>query len=257
MELFGKGKREMRQRIQSMEDSIKASFARVRQDMETANSWLNSHYQRSISLEVKFKESQQSLAGLQSDMKRVGQELAFNARNLSECTEAIRKIQSLPSSFITQDKMDYHIESMSSELMRIEKKIDELSYLKPRLEAMKHQLAEHLAKPDSQTEIEKKIDMIQERLRGLSIKKTPKEKLVQKVAKGRHDYIKAVLLGYVKKYGKISAGQLRDIAVEEQNLTSKSTLYRILEEIESEEEIGVIVQGKEKVYISKPRKLIR
>jgi len=42
--------------------------------------------------------------------------------------------------------------------------------------------------------------------------------------------------------------------VEEQNMTSKSTLYRILEEIERSDEIGTMRKGKEKIYFSKLKK---
>ena len=39
--------------------------------------------------------------------------------------------------------------------------------------------------------------------------------------------------------------------VEEQGLCSKSSFYRLLEEIEQEPDIGVIKEGKEKHYIAK------
>ena len=63
-----------------------------------------------------------------------------------------------------------------------------------------------------------------------------------------------MILSYIKKYEKISAFQLREMVVEEQNLTSKSTFYRIMEEIESLGEISIIRQGKEKLYLVKLRK---
>ena len=102
---------------------------------------------------------------------------------------------------------------------------------------------------------QKRIEEIQEKLKSIIFKKTPKEKLVQRVNKNSHDYIKAMVLSYIRKYGKISGYQLREMVVEEQNITSKSTLYRILEEIEESEEISTLRQGKEKIFLvnlSKP-----
>ena len=66
--------------------------------------------------------------------------------------------------------------------------------------------------------------------------------------------MKSVVLSYIKKYERISALQLKEIVVDEQNFCSKSSFYRLLEEIEALDEIGVIKQGKEKHYIAKSMK---
>ena len=82
-----------------------------------------------------------------------------------------------------------------------------------------------------------------------------KEKLLKKISKSSKEYVKNIILNLIEKYERISALQLRDIIVEEQILCSKSSFYRILEEIEKEEEIGVIHDKKEKKYICKAIKL--
>ena len=46
---------------------------------------------------------------------------------------------------------------------------------------------------------------------------------------------------------------LKEIVVDEQNLCSKSSFYRLLEEIEQLDDVGVIKHGKEKHYVSKAR----
>ena len=53
----------------------------------------------------------------------------------------------------------------------------------------------------------------------------------------------------------MSALQLKEMVVEEQGLCSKSSFYRILEEIESLDEIVTIKKGKEKHYMAKKIKL--
>lgn len=78
-----------------------------------------------------------------------------------------------------------------------------------------------------------------------------REKLVQRIARNSKDYVKSVILSMIKRYQKISGSQLRDIIVEEQGLCSKSSFYRLLEEIEKEEDIAFISQGREKLYLAK------
>lgn len=83
-----------------------------------------------------------------------------------------------------------------------------------------------------------------------------KERIIKKLSKSSKDYVKTIVLSFIKKYGKISGLQLREIAVEEQGLCSKSSFYRILEEIEKDEEIAVIHKGKNKYIVYKALKSI-
>ena len=78
-----------------------------------------------------------------------------------------------------------------------------------------------------------------------------KEKILRRVTRNSKDYIKGIISSLINKYGRISAMQLREMIVEEQGLCSKSSFYRILDEIEREEGFTVISSGREKVYVSK------
>jgi hypothetical protein len=138
---------------------------------------------------------------------------------------------------------------------RIDRKIEELSFMPSKIESMKKEIDEHVSKPHTAPAVEKRLDEVQEKLKTIVVKKSPKDKLIEKVAKSSHDYLKAMVLSYIKKYGKISAFQLREMVVDEQNLTSKSSFYRILEEIEKEEQdITILREGKEKVYLPNLKK---
>lgn len=77
-----------------------------------------------------------------------------------------------------------------------------------------------------------------------------REKMIKKITRNSKDYIKGMILSLIRKYGRISAMALREMVVEEQALCSKSSFYRILEEIEKEQGITAISSGKEKVYVS-------
>ena len=94
-------------------------------------------------------------------------------------------------------------------------------------------------------EIQKRLENLEQKKAGL------KEKLIKKITKSSKDYLKTIIISYIKKYEKISALQLKEMLVDEQGLCSKSSFYRILEEIEKQEYIGVIKKGKEKEYMSK------
>lgn len=88
----------------------------------------------------------------------------------------------------------------------------------------------------------------------LSQKSTPlKERILRRISRNSKDYIKGVLRSMIFKYGRISAIQLRDIVVEEQVLCSRSSFYRILDEVETEEGIVCQQDGKEKEYFADPK----
>ncbi|MBW2996439.1 hypothetical protein KY332_04005 [Candidatus Woesearchaeota archaeon] len=78
-----------------------------------------------------------------------------------------------------------------------------------------------------------------------------KERLLRKISRNSKEYIKSVILGTIKKYERIQGPQLKEIVVEEQGLCSKSSFYRLLHEIEEEQEIASFTEGKEKTYFLK------
>jgi len=81
--------------------------------------------------------------------------------------------------------------------------------------------------------------------------KTFKQKLIKKISKNSRKYIKTITLNLIHKYENISALKLREIIVEEQGLCSKSAFYRLLKNLENEEDIETAHHGQEKIYISK------
>ena len=54
----------------------------------------------------------------------------------------------------------------------------------------------------------------------------------------------------IQKYGDITALKLREMLVEEQGVVSKSSFYRILEELEKDDLIDMVRVGKEKHYFA-------
>jgi len=102
-------------------------------------------------------------------------------------------------------------------------------------------------------ELHRRIDELQNQAQNQKQepRQTLKERLVQKITKNSKDYVKSVILSLIRKYQKITGPQLKEIVVEEQGLCSKSSFYRMLEELERENEIESIQSNKEKIYLPK------
>lgn len=115
-----------------------------------------------------------------------------------------------------------------------------------------HYKFEHLhAKID---EMAKRLDMLegQKQLQTVEAKKyESRERLIKRVVRDSKDYVVSVILSMIQRYGKVKASQLKEIVVDEQGLCSKSSFYRILSEIEGDDRIGFLAQGKEKLYLYK------
>lgn len=161
-----------------------------------------------------------------------------------------QKIIQQDQKIIQQDTL---INNLKNELSLLPKKedikkiIDETYYyedLLNRLHNIEKRLSLGITTPD--------ISEIQTRLEKLEQKKTNiKERLIKRITRNSKEYVKSVILSLIKKYEKIPALQLKEMIVDEQGLCSKSSFYRLLEEIEVLEDIGVIREGKEKHYIGK------
>jgi len=261
MLFFGKKTKELETKIEVVEKNIVTSFSRVRDDLSTQNAWLNYYYQKSIYLERVLQYVQAIVEKKDERVDVLAEDLRQGQENISKVEHTldnVRKdlisVQDRSEQFIDKNRLNFYIEKISKEISLVDSRIQDISFFKTRFDSLKNELESHMKIPHLNPSVEKRIDEIQEKLRSIVVKKSPKDKLVQKVQKNNHDYIKAMVLSYVKKYEKVSAYQLREMVVEEQNITSKSTFYRILEELEERDDISTIRQGKEKVYLAKLRK---
>ncbi len=95
-------------------------------------------------------------------------------------------------------------------------------------------------------EIEHRLNQLEEQR-----KATIREKVVKRVTRNSKEYVKNLILAYIRKYGQISTLQLKDMIVYDQGLCSKSSFYRLLDEIEALEQIGTAKKGRQKYYLHK------
>ncbi len=74
------------------------------------------------------------------------------------------------------------------------------------------------------------------------------ETIAKRISKNSKEYIKNILTSLITKYENVAGPQLKEMVVEEQKLCSKSSFYRLLDELEKNEKIGVISSGKLKYF---------
>jgi len=213
-------------KLNQMNEILKKSFANVKKDTANIFQWLNYFYKKNTEQEQMIKE------------------LKLEISYMPKTREDIRRIID-----------DYYsFEGIMARIRELNKKVEELSN-----EISKKQQV-HIEKYVPQAmpkELQTGIVDIEKRLERLEQKKLSiKEKIMKRLARNSKEYVKSVVLSYIKKYERISALQLKEIVVDEQNFCSKSSFYRLLEEIEQLDDIGVIKQGKEKHYVSKALKHI-
>lgn len=82
-------------------------------------------------------------------------------------------------------------------------------------------------------------------------KATIREKVVKRVTKNSKEYVKSLILSYIRKYTQVSSQQLKEMIVYDQALCSKSSFYRLLDELEALDEIGTARKGRQKYYLFK------
>lgn len=209
-------------KLKHLNEALKKSFANVKKDTASIFQWLNYFYRKSA-------EQEQALRRLQA-------ELSY----MPKTREDIRRI--------IDDY--YHFEPIMAKIRELNEKVDSLAARQPAPIEKIGKYIEPAGKehyPDF-SYIEKRLERLEQK------KASIKERMIKRLTRNSKEYVKSVMLSYIKKYEKISALQLKEMVVDEQNFCSKSSFYRLLEEIEELDEVGVIKKGKEKHYLSKALK---
>ncbi len=139
----------------------------------------------------------------------------------------------------------YAFDHIIGRIKQIEQKIDILSALKTQPAVQAAPVEAQIPHPAIQQLRVRASPILEERKGSLL-----KEQLVKRLVRNSKDYIKSAMISLIKKYGKLTAIQLRDIIVDEQALCSRSSFYRLLDELESESQLSAIEQGREKLYLA-------
>ena len=212
-DLFGTSKK-----LAEIDRSVSQSFEKVKQDTDSLYQWVSYLYQQNQQL----IEQNAALKRLTEEQKMALNELKVTVTHMPKTPQEIKLLIDQFYSFEPIMQRIKHIEQKIELVeMRRERPLRPLEYQSPSVSPEEKQPSTAL-----------------------------KEKLMRKLARNSKDYIKNLVLGLVHKYSKMGALQLREIVVEEQGLCSKSSFYRILEEMEKEQGLQVVSDGKHTVYVA-------
>jgi len=218
MGFFGKSWAE--QKIEALEGSMQEltrHILKTRDETYNLHAWIN--YLNSESI-----KQQQTM-----------QEIAAKLKNAPLSKDEIKQLID----------SHYAFDAILGRIKQIEQKIDILSALKKPTAVQPLEQAE-IPHPAIQQLRVRAAPVFEEKKGSLL-----KEQLVKRLVRNSKDYIKSAMLSLIKKYGKLTAIQLRDIIVDEQALCSRSSFYRLLDELESEGQLSAIEQGREKMYLAR------
>jgi hypothetical protein len=208
-------------KLVDLDKSVSQSFAKVKQDTDSLYQWVSYLHQQN-----------QQLVEQNAALKRLTEEQRFA---LNEVKVTVQHLPKTPHEIKQIVEQYYNFEPILQRIKHIEQKIE---LLEMRRERPVFRPLEQQPPSVSAPELEKQP--------GTALK----EKLMRKLARNSKDYIKNLVLGLVHKYGKMGALQLREIVVEEQGLCSKSSFYRVLEEMEKENSLHIVSDGKHTVYMA-------
>ena len=230
MAFFSKTK----EKVDRIERSVQRSFFGVKNEVSE------------LKTDVSF-----ALTDVKQNLYNVGQWLTYFHHKINHQDELLEKLSmEILSKEIVRDEVRKEIDSYYS----IKPLIDKVEIIEKRLAELSTRQYSLLEKPEPQQNqiMIQRISELQQKILQLEQRKgTMKERILRNISKTSKEYVKGILLSYIRKYERISAVRLKEMVVEEQGLCSKSSFYRILEEIENEDEVGIIKTKKEKHYFSK------
>jgi hypothetical protein len=240
MGLFRK-KKNVETGLVQLNNLLTSSFQNVQKDTAYIMQWLGHFYNKNLQQEQQIKQLQE--------------QLNYIPKSKQEIRNIVDEFYSYEPLLNRIKELNQRVESLRESHNELHQKHHELSpKFEEKLQGLKTQIeTKTVVTPEKLSTTE--VDHLSQRLEKLEAKKaTIKEKIIKRITKNSKDYIKSIILSYIRKYGKITALQLKEMVVEEQGLCSKSSFYRLLDEIEEEPEIGVMKKGKEKHYIAKIQK---
>ena len=218
--MFWRKKDEPEKKLVILNDLLKKSFSNVKKDTSNIFQWLNFLYKKNLQQEQLIRQ------------------LQIEFSYMPRTREDIRRIID-----------DYYsFEGMMSKIRDLNLRVEELA----KMQAQNRPPQVIAVQKEASKEVSIDLSHIEKRIEKLEQKKNSiKEKIIKKITRNSKEYVKSIMLSYLRKYEKISALQLKEMIVDEQNFCSKSSFYRLLDEIEQIDDVGVMKKGKEKHYFSK------
>jgi hypothetical protein len=218
--------------------ALSASFQNVSNDMYNVFRWLGFLNEKMIKIESQYNQIPNS----KEDIKKLIDDHYSYQNFHSKIDELNSKLESISA---RQSSVPNEIEELRLRLRNVAT-LDDIDRLKSHL------------RPVETVSQKPKIVMpglteISQRLKNLEVKNKGdvRDKFVQRLSRNSKDYVKNVIVNLLQKYQKMPALKLKEMVVDEQGLCSKSSFYRILNEIELQDEVSVVKHAKEKQYFYK------
>lgn len=234
--MFWKDKK-TEKKLSEINNLLLNSFGNVKTDVSLLFQWIE--YLRN---EIQRKDT--AIADLKAEIAMQIQSIPVSKEQVKELIDAhysydliIERIKELHKKI---NELSFkHETSLDSERIReIESRLNNLSLKqKPVLTEIKN--------------MDLRISSVEKNVEQKGLKTSFKDRIIKKITKNQKDYVKSVITSLIKKYERISALQLREMVVEEQGICSKSSFYRLLAELEENEELIAVNKGREKYYLSK------
>jgi len=226
--------REKTDKFAQLHNVLSDSFAKVKQDSNLLSQWVEYLYHLSI-------EQQRSMNDLRTRNNQIHSAMIELERYNRRQNDLVRELQ-------------LQLKNMPSTREDIRKIVDSFYSFDPVLARIKHveqKLVDFESKKTAILLHEQSAQQVAVHNELHSLKETSlKEKILRRITRNSKNFIKSSILSLVSKYGKISALQMREMIVEEQALCSKSSFYRLLDELEKTDGLRFVVDGKEKVYFA-------
>jgi len=225
-------------KIVEIDHSLQHSFHKVKNDMDHVNKWLGYLYHNDMQRNQAFENMQAQISHLSSKIDAIPASTSVPA----EVTHALTKFHEF------EGKVE-HLKASIGSVGPLVNKIAELNSKVSLFEESQKDMKESIF--NRLREFGLRIDHTEQGKPASRTTMNLREKIAKKIARHSKEYIKNIILSTIGKYDQVQALQLREMIVEEQGLCSKSTFYRLLEELEAEENVSMITRGKEKIYIPK------
>lgn len=204
--------------------------------------WIKKHSGTERKLSQLHNLLARSFSNVKKDTQNIFQWLNFLHQKNMDQENQIKQLQ-LEISYIPKKPEDirkiidtyYSFDNIMERIKMINERVDSLAIGKipPQISPGMHEIEHRITQLEDQ-----KTDTI-------------REKVVKRVTRNSKEYVKNLMLSYIRKHTQISGLQLKDLIVHDQKLCSKSSFYRLLDEIEALEDIGTVKKGKQKYYLFK------
>jgi len=209
------------EKLKKIDQATANSFSKVKADINALSAWVSYLFQENHKLQEKVNNLQ-TLVGSQ-------------VLEINDLKVNLKTVPGTPAEIKLAVEKYCDFDHLFKRLRNIEEKIDLLE--------TKHRVPKPIVREVHHIPAASVKPVVSSAL---------KDKLMRRLARSSKDYIKNVIKDLVSKYGRMTALQLRDIVVDEQGLCSKSSFYRVLEEMENERSVAPVHEGKNKIFVPVP-----